>query len=200
MSRRRSQQYQEPPRRSGGCGLGSFLSAMIVTVVGGLIVWWLTTDPNSPFANNETFVEELAGTYAMSSWIETTSPYTLYVDVQGGELTINDDGSAVWNVVIDDIGADTTPKPEIACRGEVLSEDKLMAPLPGGTDYNLTSNLMAADRLGTNSLHLSICGRTVYDVQREGFGPTTVEPFSLSLDGDRLEMRNSEGFFIWQKQ
>lgn len=160
-----------------------------------------TTPSNSPDSPQLSFAEQAEGIYQLQSYYETTSPYTMYMDVLDGTLQIDSSGRATWNLSIRERGENTNPIPALDCVGQIRSSQQLDGLRGNGTTtYNWTSDMESIDMSGVVSLMLAFCGWTNTPVSRDGDSRNDA-PFSLSLTSSGsqkiLEMTNSEGVFIW---
>lgn len=204
-------------------GILKGLGAIIVTVIGGLAVWWLTASPDSPIgpknvpqsnppsvaptsipetaaptAEPQSFSERLAGDYELDSWNRAQEPIDLAVGVKDGTLQIDLAGNADWDLSIWDRAAnpgtpDVAPS-RITCGGRVSSEAQQIIWVPGGDRNSAIDWEPRLDGLYTE-VFTTLCG---------GQSSGTSAPFGLSLDEQSngnvfLEMSNSEGTFRWVK-
>jgi len=192
-------------------GIVKGLGAIIVTVLGGLALWWLTTNANSPFVSGSdnangvsttaprSFMERLAGDYELISWNRAPGPIDLGVGVKNGTLEIDAAGNADWSLGIWDRAANpntpATAPSRIRCGGRVSSQMQQITWVSGG-DRNEAIDW--EDRLMGlyTDVWITFCG---------GQSAGGSAPFGLSLDEQSngnvlLEMSNSEGTFRWVKE
>jgi hypothetical protein len=199
-------------KKSGGCCLVNLILGLLVTVLGGVAIWWLTTDPNSPLVKStdvppgeQSFLQQVAGNYVLDSWNEHTEPYTLYLDVLDGTLNIDSTGNASWRLSFDERGETHTPRPAVECKGRVSASSRQIEGVEGSNAIDWTSDIMSVDGSGVVGVHMAFCGWDNAPVQRENLGPFYKAPFDLAVQsvggGTKiLEMRNTEGTFTWRSR
>lgn len=133
----------------------------------------------------------IAGIYKLTRWIEASSPYTIYMDVDSGLLEIDSNGDAEWNLIIREKGEYPDPTPAITCKGRYEISTNLLAGGPGGTSWNWTFDMSGF----TQELWMTFCG---WDVAG-GLDPFSLYPSQLGPAQRILEMKNSRGKFIWEQ-
>lgn len=191
---------------------------LIVTVVGGVTVFWLTegrsqpptgggsggssptgepqnatTNPPQPLS----LVERLAGEWLLVSWAEAGGPVTLYIEARAGNLTITENGEADWRLDIDEVGETHQPQPAIACVGR-LNLGGQIEPVPRAEEIDWTADLRSANfsSTGEDRIKRALCGWATIG---------TRAPYDITTDGDEtrpadtFEMRNEYGRFVWQR-
>ena len=198
----------KPIKKRRGIGFWFKWLLMIAIVVGvgvGIAVLFdalaKSSSDDPPSSPQLSFMDEVVGTYRLESYYETTSPYTMYMDVLDGRLQIDSSGRATWNLSIRERAENTNPIPALDCAGQVRASQQLDGLRGNGTTtYNWTNDMNSVDASGVVSLMLAFCGWTNTPVSRDG-NTRNDAPFSLSLttSGSQkiLEMTNSEGVFIW---
>lgn len=195
-------------------GLLKGLGAVIVAIIGGLAVWWLTTASESPITPTQvptrrpatavptqrpqSFMERLEGSYTLVSWNRENNPIDLAIRVRDGTLRIDAAGNADWNIGMWDYGTNpstpTSAPSRTRCGGRVSSQNQQIVWV-SGSDRNEAINWERAMRSLYTETWTTFCG---------GQSSGTSDPFDLSLDEQSngtvfLEMSNSEGTYRWQK-
>jgi len=193
----------------GGLGVGRWTAGIAATVIAGvlvaLILGWIGSDdnnndggsgslgggsatqPDQPTLPQPTLPDVLVGAWTQSSWNEAErGGITLGMAPFEGGLSISDDGSAEWNVNIDDQFQDAPPNtPAVRCRGRV----SLAGAMEGTTvteEINYTNNMVSTrDDIGA-----AFCG-----------DDGNAYSLSWSPEGDpsTLEMRNDFGAYTWRR-
>jgi hypothetical protein len=190
------------------------LGAIIVAVIGGIAVWWLTTTPGIltpvpaatsrpatvvPTTPPRSFMERLVGNYELISWNQASGPIDLGVGIKDGTLEIDSSGNVDWDLDIWDKAANpSTPANTTArqqCGGRVSSESQQIIWVFGG-DRNRSSGGVNDMRLSDDTIFLALCGGDVTGVRSASFSLTLDEQSNGSVF---LEMSNSEGTYRWRK-
>jgi hypothetical protein len=177
-------------------------------IIAGVAVWWLTSKLGggpapvtpSPELRPRSFLERISGSYELISWNEVNRPTVLGVGVKDGMLMIQSHGDADWALGIWDSAARPGTPPgatqsRIKCGGTVSGQDQQLRWAPGGA-RNAAIDWEPGIESVRDIVWLAFCGSQVG-------GPGA--PFTLHLDEQSdnrvtLEMKNSEGTFLWGKK
>lgn len=161
-----------------------------------------TTDP-------PTFLERIAGSWSLIDWRERPGQITLGMSIDGGTLTVDGVGHAVWRVTIDDGGPDPGFERAATCLGVIPVGEETLEAVTGrlvvdgddliGDRLNWQGNLTSL----RGDANLAFCGQASPADQLFVY-ETTVSPYALTLapsadGGEILAMENAAGTFTWRR-
>ncbi len=178
-----------------------WIAGILAAVIGGLILWAFThpggiinpTPPPPPPPTRElSFLEKLAGSYTLGSWVKANLPIELGAKITSGTLQIDPTGLANWTVNVEQTNVVDPGKVKMTARGQVQlgSQPPIMTGVQGG-EFNNTQYLDAKWGQVSDDVDLAVRGWTVADEDQ----------FTLALDqqGGKtiLQMKNSRGTYTW---
>ena len=182
--------------------------AIVVAVIGGLIVWFLTSEggPFNPEAtptprptSTPTFSALASGSYSLASWTEAVGPIRLGVGVKDGSLNIDGNGNADWDLGIWDSGRSPQTPPgatvsRLKCGGQLSFSSRQLSWVIGG-DRNVAIDWERGITSVRDMVWPTFCGGHVTGAD----APFAVNVEARSNGQVILEMSNSQGTFIWTR-
>jgi hypothetical protein len=156
--------------------------------VGGDVVGRDKITIKSP--EKKTLLQLAAGNWRLSSYAEhTAAGMAPYFEINEGTLLVDKKGIARWTVVVKDYyGGPKFGPLEITSTGQILLNRRIR-PMKGG-EYN-SVNHKGPWQLDIKMTELAVFGWST------GEPP---DPFSISVEGNMLEMSNSRSTFSWYRQ
>lgn len=174
-----------------------WVGGIVAAVIAGVAVWYITRppDPQPP----RTFLEKLSGEYTLRTWNEANRPVTMGVNVAGGELKIDTSGNVDWELSIWDSalhpqGPPADNRSRIKCGGAVISSSQELRWVPGGQRNAAIDWVRGIDSV-RQMVWLAYCGGHVQES-----APFELHYEEPSSGRPTLEMKNSEGVYIWEKK
>ncbi len=183
---------------------GGIAASLIV----GLLIWFLThaggplnpitPTPTTPITTQSplSFLQKVAGSYVLTSWIEANRPIALGAKITEGTLKFDSNGVGDWSVLLVQTYSTDPGKVRMTARGQIQL-DSQPPYLIGvqGSQFNNTSYLDS--KWGQVSADVTLA------VRGWNYG-SPEDRFTISIDtpsgGQQLlQMKNTRGVFTWKK-
>ncbi len=151
-------------------------------------------NPTSAPGPTRSFLQRVSGTYSLASWVPAQRPVELGFRVAEGSLTVHEDGTMDWSVLLVQTYSSNPGRVRMTARGKIQVSAQRVMGVSGG-QYNNTQYLDNRGSQVGSDVELAIRGW--YPGQPD-------DTFRLALDEgvgrSPLEMSNSRGVFAWAKK
>jgi hypothetical protein len=180
--------------------ISGILASIIATIIGGVVLWYLTKEPPPPPPTPElTFVEKVQGQYTLRKWSRANKKINVGVSIDRGQLTIDQSGNADWDLTIWSSarypkGPPANNRSRLKCGGTVFGPQQELQWEYGGkrnVAIDWDENIESVHKM----VSLAFCG---------GESTGSSAPFSLQYEQPSagratLQMKNKDGIFVWEK-